>query len=182
MRARVYGSFTMVEQDCPHLGANLMPFDTPFKFGPFSVDAGGRLTLEDPRSGPSFRFRWQGRLIHARLDRSDAATGRLTLRVGVARVRSTAGTPNPALRSRSFALLRWLTGTLPPEWRAALLADHRFRLETDVVIGLPITAVGLISELTRFALELAPYLELMDEMGLTATHFEHDDLQLNQSA
>ena len=49
----------------------------------------------------------------------------------------------------------------------ALLADHRVWLETDTQIELPITAAGLIIEITRFALDLAPYLELMDEMGLT---------------
>jgi hypothetical protein len=48
-----------------------------------------------------------------------------------------------------------------------LLADHRVWLETDQRIDLPITAAGLITEITRFALDLAPYLELMDESGLT---------------
>jgi hypothetical protein len=32
---------------------------------------------------------------------------------------------------------------------------------------LPITAAGLITEISRFTLDLAPYLELMDEIGLT---------------
>jgi hypothetical protein len=49
----------------------------------------------------------------------------------------------------------------------ALLADHRIWLETETPIGVPITATGLLTELTRFTLELAPYLELMDEAGLT---------------
>jgi hypothetical protein len=40
-------------------------------------------------------------------------------------------------------------------------------LETDMRIGLPITAVDLITEITSFMLGLAPYLELMDEIGLT---------------
>ena len=48
-----------------------------------------------------------------------------------------------------------------------LLADHRVWLETEPRIELPITAAGLITEITRFALDLAPYLELMDETGLT---------------
>ena len=37
----------------------------------------------------------------------------------------------------------------------------------DTPIDLPITAVRLITEITRFTLDLAPYLELMDEIGLT---------------
>jgi hypothetical protein len=150
-----------------------MPFDAPFKFGPFSVDAEGRLALKDPGSAPSFHFRWQGRLIRARLDPADSGAGRLTLRVALARVRSTADTSDATLRPRSFALLHWLRGILPPEWRASLLADHRFWLETDVLVGLPITVVSLISELTRFSLELAPYFELMDEMGLTVSDSSH---------
>jgi hypothetical protein len=144
-----------------------MPFDAPIKLGPFSVDAEGRLTLKHAGAGPNFHFRCHGRLIHVRLDRAGAETGRLTLRIILARIKSTAGTPDTTLRPRSFALLRWLHGALPPAWRAALLADHRFCLETDVIIPLPITVVGLISELTRFALELAPHLELMDKMDLT---------------
>jgi hypothetical protein len=47
-----------------------------------------------------------------------------------------------------------------------LLADHRVWLEAEPRVELPITAAGLITEITRFALDLAPYLELMDETGL----------------
>ena len=63
---------------------------------------------------------------------------------------------------------------VPQPWRVALLADHRVWLETDTPIDLPITAVGLISEITRFALDLAPYLELMDEIGLTLSNHAAD--------
>jgi hypothetical protein len=155
------------------LGACPMRFDAPFKLGPFSVDGEGRLTLKDPASGPRFHFRWHGRLIHVRLDPAGPGVGRLTLRVVLARVSSTAGTPDATLRPRSFALLRGLRAILPKAWRAALLADHRFLLDTDVLIDLPVTAVGLISELTRFALDLAPYCELMDEVGLTVSDVGH---------
>jgi hypothetical protein len=51
--------------------------------------------------------------------------------------------------------------------RVVLLADHRVWLETEPRVELPITAASLITEITRFALDLAPYLELMDEAGLT---------------
>ena len=62
---------------------------------------------------------------------------------------------------------------MPPTWRVALLADHRIWLENETSIGVPITATGLLTELTRFALELAPYLELMDEAGLTVSNPAH---------
>ncbi len=144
-----------------------MQFDGPFKLGPFSVDAEGRLSPCEPAAAPAFLFRWHNRVVHARLDQSDAATGQLILQVTLARVRSSASTPDTTLRPRSFALLRWLEKNVPPAWRVLLLADHRVWLETDMRIGLPITAVDLITEITSFVLGLAPYLELMDEIGLT---------------
>ena len=51
-----------------------------------------------------------------------------------------------------------------------LLADHRVWLVLDTPIDLPITAVRLITEITRFTLDLTPYLALMDEIGLTLSH------------
>jgi len=52
-----------------------------------------------------------------------------------------------------------------------LLAAHGVWLETQARINLPITAAALITEITRFALDLAPYLELLDETGLTLSDF-----------
>jgi hypothetical protein len=40
-------------------------------------------------------------------------------------------------------------------------------LETETRIALPITAAALITETTRFLLVLSPYLDLLDEVGLT---------------
>ncbi|HEY7578497.1 MAG TPA: hypothetical protein VH855_12955 [Acetobacteraceae bacterium] len=150
-----------------------MPFDAPFTLGPFSVDGEGRLTPANPAMAPRFHFRCHNRLIQVRFDRADRGTGRLVLQVALARVPSTARSPDQALRPRSFALLHWLERILPPGWRVALLADHRFWLDTETPIGLPITAAGLVTELTRFALELGPYLELMDEVGLTISDYGH---------
>lgn len=147
-----------------------MPFDAPFKLGPFSVDAEGRLSPSGPAAAPAFLFRWHDRVVRARLDQSDAATGRLILQVTLARVRSSASTHDTTLRPRSFALLRWLEKDVPAAWRVQLLADHRVWLESDMRIGLPITAVDLIIEITRFALGLGPYLDLMDEIGLTLSN------------
>lgn len=144
-----------------------MQLGASFKLGPFTVDAAGGLSPCDPAMAPAFLFRWHDRIVRARLDKADNETGRLILQVTLARVSSSASTPDEMLRPRSFALLRWLERSTPPGWHVALLADHRVWLETATRIGLPITAAGLITEITRFALDLAPYLELMDEMGLT---------------
>ena len=144
-----------------------MPFDAPFRLGPFSVDAEGRLSPVDPATGPSFRFRWHGRTVHVRFEPAASGEGRLTLEVELARVQSTACSRDETVRPRCFAALRRLERIVPPTWQVALLADHRIWLEAERHIGLPITATGLVTELTHFALELAPYLELMDEVGLT---------------
>jgi hypothetical protein len=144
-----------------------MPFDAPFKLGPFSVDAAGRLSPCEPAAAPAFLFRWHDRVVRARLNQANVETGQLTLQVTLARVRSTASAADETLRPRSFALVHWLGRMVPPTWRVVLLADHRVWMETDTPIALPITAVGLITEVARFALDLAPYLDLMDEIGLT---------------
>jgi hypothetical protein len=143
-----------------------MPFDAPFKLGPFSVDDQGRLTPYEPASAPAFLFHWRDRVVRARLGRADADTGSLTLEAALARVCSSASAPDQEVRPRSFALLHWLERVVPQGWDVALSPDHRVLLATEVPIGLPITAAALITELTRFALDLAPYLELMDEIGL----------------
>jgi hypothetical protein len=144
-----------------------MHFDAPFRLGPFSVDAEGRLSPRKPSSSPAFVFRCAGRIVRARLDPANAAAWHLTLQVTLARVCSSASTSDGTLRPRSFALLRWLERAAPTSWRVVLLADHHVQLETERRIDLPITAAALIGELTSFALDLAPYLALMDDIGLT---------------
>ncbi len=146
-----------------------MQFGAPFKIGPFSVDSEGRISPNDPATAPAFLFRCGGRLVHARLDRADAETGRLDMQVALARVSSTASAPADTLRPRSFALLHWLMKTVPAGWRVDLLADHRVWLKAGTRIGLPITAAALLTEVSCFALDLAPYLELLDESGLTVS-------------
>jgi hypothetical protein len=143
-----------------------MPFDAPFKIGPFFVDPAGRLMPSDPDAAPAFLFRWKDRVVRARLAQADPVSGRLKLQVTIGRVPSTASTPDETLRPRSFALLHWLGRSAPAGWRLALLADHRVWLEAETPIALPITAVALVTELTRFALHLAPYIDLLDESGL----------------
>jgi hypothetical protein len=143
-----------------------MPFDAPFRLGPFMVDSAGRLSPGDPEAAPAFLFRWRGRAVRARLAEASAGNGRLRLQTTVGRVPSTASTPDQTLRPRGFALLRWLGKSVPAAWRVQLLADHRVWLETETRIALPITAATLITEITSFLLELAPYLDLLDETGV----------------
>ncbi len=145
-----------------------MRFDAPFMLGPFQVDAEGRLSPREPGASPGFMFRWRQRAVRARIDQMDAATGQLTLQVTLARVPSTAaGGADQTLRPRAFSLLHWLQRQIPSAWRLSLLADHRVWLETCARISLPVTAAGLLGDVTLFALELTPYLDLMDEVGLT---------------
>ncbi|MEJ0018361.1 MAG: hypothetical protein WDN25_17725 [Acetobacteraceae bacterium] len=145
-----------------------MPFNAPFKLGPFSVDSAGRLSPGKPGAAPAFLFLWHDRAVRARLAQADAETGRLVLQVALARVRSTASAAaDGTLRPRSFTLLHWLENAVPRGWHVGLLADHTVWLKADTLVGMPITAVGLVTEITRFALELAPFLALMDEVGLT---------------
>ena len=141
-----------------------MPFAPPFQLGPFTVDAAGRLAPLDPDAGPAFLFRWRDRLFRARITQPDAAEGRLTMQVPLGRVPSSARAP--AARPDSFALVRLTAQAFPGEWRVRLLPDHRVRLEAQASLPLPVTAVALLAEVTRFLLALAPYLDLFDESGM----------------
>ena len=44
-----------------------MPFDAPFKLGPFTCDCQGRLSPCEEADMPAFLFRWRGRCVHARI-------------------------------------------------------------------------------------------------------------------
>ena len=144
-----------------------MPFDAPFLLGPFTVDETGRLAPRDPRAMPAFLFRWRGRVVRARLGQ-EGECGFLTSRLMLGRVPSTAGALDPASRPRSFGLLHWLPHSLPAGWRLQLLADHRVLLEARLGIDLPITATGLLGRLAGFLLDLSPYLDLVEELGMAS--------------
>jgi hypothetical protein len=150
-------------------GAWAMPFNAPFKLGPFTVDPEGRLSPWECQTTPAFLFRWRGRLVRTRLIQHDPATDRLVLvaEVAVGRVPSTAGFGDEMRRPRSFALVHWLTRVMPAGWRVGLAPDHRVWLEAKMPLGVPATAVGLLTMVTCFVLDLAPYLELLDETGVS---------------
>jgi len=142
-----------------------MPFDAPFNLGPFAVDAMGRLAARGSAALPGFFFRWRGRVIRAKFLPGESGQGRLCLSATLGRVPSTAGAGDPRARTGSFQLLHLLPRALPGRWRVALLPDHRVHLEAEADV-LPITASELLVELTRFLLELAPYLDVLDEAGI----------------
>jgi hypothetical protein len=145
-----------------------MPFDAPFMLGPFSVDAAGRLAPGSPTAMPAFLFRWRGRVVRARLGAAGPGRGRLMLRCIPGRVPSTARVVK-GVREQGFAALHWLRADLPPRWALGLLPDHRVLLEAQADIAVPITAIGLVAELVGFVLALAPYLELLEELGVAPT-------------
>ena len=146
-----------------------MAFNAPFKLGPFTVDQGGRLSPWDSGTTPAFLFRWHSRVVRSRLILSDAVADGLVLHAEVAlgRVPSTAGVSDETQRPRSFALVHWLERVMPAGWRVRLAPDHGVWLEAQVPIGLPITAVALLTKISCFALDLAPYLDLLDETGVS---------------
>jgi hypothetical protein len=144
-----------------------MAFGAPFKLGPFTVDAEGRLSPCEAEKTPAFLFRWRDRLMRARLAQASPENGRLVLHATLGRVPSTASVSDQTLRPRSFVALHWVPRLVPPGWHVSLLVDHRVHLETETPIRLPITAAALITEITRFLLAFAPYLDLLEEEGLT---------------
>jgi hypothetical protein len=156
-----------------------MPFDAPFMLGPFAVDAMGRLAPRGPNALPGFFFRWRGRMIRARFEQSSPAHGQLVLQATLGRVPSTANPRDPGLRTQSFQLLHLLPRVLPGPWRVVLLPDHRVQLEANSQVVLPITATDLLVELTRFLLELAPYLDVLDEAGIAGTGAGADSGNVN---
>jgi hypothetical protein len=146
------------------------PFTGLFTLGAFSVDQHGRLLPRVPEMPPGFGFRWRMRDVRARLvSATGAPRGRLLLQATLGRVPSTALDGADELRPQSFAVVRALNRALPSDWRVRLLADHSVLLETSAAVGLPVTATSLLTEITRFLLELDPYLDLLDEVGLTAS-------------
>ncbi len=143
-----------------------MSFDTSFNLGPFEVDSMGHISPRPDNTASGFIFRWRGRSVRARLVVGDNDTNRLVLRVGLGRIPSTVLNQEADQRQRSFATLRAFPRSLPAGWLIRLMPDHQLRMETDTAITLPIAAVALVTDLTQFLLDLAPYLDLLDEIGV----------------
>ncbi|MGE0221846.1 MAG: hypothetical protein AB7F35_16880 [Acetobacteraceae bacterium] len=141
-----------------------MPFRSPFFLGPFLVDQEGRLSPRNPEAPPNFLFQWHDRVIRASLE-AGSDEGVLRISAVLGRVPSTA-TESGITRSQVFDVVRGLAGTVPSDWRLGLLPNHRVMLQAHCPVALPITATGLLTQITSFLLRLSPYLELVDETGL----------------
>jgi hypothetical protein len=151
-----------------------MPFDVPFRLGPFIVDDLGRLSPGAPDMFPSFSVCWRDRLLHIRLAHAPepgTARGKLGVQMVLGRVPSTAG-PNAASaagqREDAFAILRALPPALPAGWEISLLADHRVRLALETDLEMPTKASALVTAVTLLLLELTPYLDVLDAGGIAA--------------
>lgn len=144
-----------------------MPLDMPLTLGPFRVSEDGQLALAHADSLPRFHVVWHGCRVDALLG-ADAVGGMLQLEAELGRVPSTAiaGADAASLRSTVFAAVRGLPSVLPPGWSVALQADHRVLMHAGRRLDLPTTACSLVSELTLFLLALAPYRDLLAELGV----------------
>lgn len=163
----------------PYQELQVNPDDTAttLTLGPFRVDAAGTLEAMASDPVPGFTCRWRDRLVHARLLPGNPSADhvppggrgewRLHLQTPLARVPSSAGAPDAARRLSSFNLLRGLPATLPQGWRVGLAADHQVMLEVERYVPHPLTATSLVNEMTLFLLTLAPYLDVLEETGMT---------------
>jgi hypothetical protein len=140
-------------------------FRQPFYLGPFSVDVEGRLSPARDDAAPRFSVRWRGRLIHARLSGPGIGDGRLYIRSILGRIPSTVS--DAAARVACFTMLGGLSTQLPAAWSVRLLPDHQSLLEAESTVALPITVTDLLTEVTSFLLDLSPYLDLMEEAGVS---------------
>jgi len=168
----VYEWFTFRGQHTDNqTGSRGMPFKEPFMLGPFSVDAEGRLSVARSDVSPGFSVKWRGRVVHARLAQNSAQDGHLYVQSSLGRIPSTAS--DPETRAKCFTMLRNLLAALPETWRVRFLPDHQPQLEVETMVSLPITVTNLVTELASFLLVLSPYLERLDEMGVTVVASNH---------
>ena len=148
-----------------------MPFDLPLTIGPFSVDTNGGLSPRDGKNFPSFQVTWRNCRVAAVMRQAETTQDgpALALSVIVGAVPSTAG-DDPDLaqarRVRVLGALRCLPGLTPPGWQVQVRADHRVAVAADIQLRLPVRAVSLIGAITGFLIALAPYLDMLDELGL----------------
>ena len=135
-----------------------MPFDAPYRLGPFLVDQAGGVMPPTDRSA-NFAVRWRGCLVQAEL-RGDSEQVGLTMRAVIGRVPSTAE-GGAAPRDAAIALTSLFKDAAPAGVSAGLSPDHRVLLRSEQRIEQPLTARRLVGEVTRFVLQAAPYRELV---------------------
>lgn len=143
-----------------------MPLDMPFQLGPFMVDEQGGVTPPADRDA-RFTVRWRGCLVRAAM-RPLASGGGVTLglQAVLGRVPSSASA-SEAERESVLAALREVADHRPAGLRFALSADHQAILHGEEDIALPVTARVLVAQVSRFLLDVAPYLDFVGEAGAT---------------
>ncbi|HYF08720.1 MAG TPA: hypothetical protein VD970_13935 [Acetobacteraceae bacterium] len=110
--------------------------------------------LPPPGGAATIGFAWRGRPCRAAL-----TPGRLQLSALAGRIPSTA--EPGADRARAFAALR----ALRRAWRPSLAPDHTVRVQREVALPDPPTAVSLVTAMVGFVLALDPYLEGLGAPG-----------------
>jgi hypothetical protein len=138
--------------------ARQLPQGGSFRLGPFAVDSEGRLR-PDPVEGARFDFEWRGRAISAALHEGAIAARALLGRMPTSAIAA-------AARPGAFAALAELPALAPPGWAIALHPDHRIELGWSAPLAGPVNAPALLARLTGFLLDLAPYLDLLEEAGI----------------
>jgi hypothetical protein len=139
--------------------ARRLPSQGGFRVGPFMVDALGHLTPWELLHPPGFHFAWRDRTMQAEL-----ADGVLSVTARLGRVPSSLG--GEALRPPVFDALRGLPRALPAPWRVRVLPDHQVALDWSAPMEHPVLATSLITGLTCFLLQLNPYLDMLEEVGV----------------
>ena len=142
---------------------------TDLKLGPFKVDHLGLLSPASPESFPRFHVRWRGRVLSTEMHKSNlesSQSGELDLTIRPGRLPSSIDT-NVTQREAAIALAQFLPKLMPTHWNWHLRADHSILLKANMQITLPVSAVGLVSELSLFLLELDPFLTELDSKGMT---------------
>ncbi len=132
-----------------------------FGIGPFSVAPALGMTPIDPASPVVFDIAWRGRPVAARLEQGDLHVSAI-----LGRVPSTAAGGAP-LHAGVFEFLGQLPAELPPPWTLSLLPDHRVQVAWSQPLPAPMSVAALVCRLTEFLLALAPYLDLMEESGVS---------------
>ncbi len=129
------------------------------QLGPFVVEDGTRLRFREPGCRPQFSFQWRKRRFDVVL-----ADGEIAMSGVLGKIPSTSG--GGETREHVFALLRGLTGCLPPGWALRLTPEHRIQVASDQSIDWPTSAVALLQPVVAFLLQLAPFLDLLEEEGV----------------
>ncbi len=147
-----------------------MPLDMPFRLGPFLVDEHGGL-MPTIGGDANFTMSWRGCLVSASMRPSGAPEQpdavELTLQAVLGRVPSSAEA-SATQREAVLEALREVAAHAVAPLHFALSADHRAILHGSEALPLPVTSRALVTQVARFLLEVAPYLDFVGEAGATS--------------